>query len=68
VDGSCHSKEGFQVSERGIEKGARGRKGSKGNQQGEEKSKGIAPCTLLTCICVHNNALMPNVDNNLNCV
>jgi hypothetical protein len=26
VDGSCHSKEGFQVSKGGIEKGARGRK------------------------------------------
>ncbi len=58
---SCHSKEGFQLS-----KG--NRKGSKGNQQREEKSKGIAPCILLTCICVYNNALMPNVDNNLNCV
>ncbi len=68
MDGSCHSKEGFQVSERGIEKGARGGKGSKGNQQGEEKSKGIVTCILLTCICVYNNALMPNVDNNLNCV
>jgi hypothetical protein len=32
--GSCHSKEGFQVSKRGI------KKGSKGNQQGEVKEQG----------------------------
>jgi hypothetical protein len=42
---SHHSKEGFQVSERGIEKGARGR-----------KEQGDCAMYIVTCICVHNNA------------
>jgi hypothetical protein len=48
--GSYHSKEGSK-------KVKGNRKVAKGNQQGEvKKSIGIAPCTLLTCICVYNNA------------
>ncbi len=50
VDGSCHSKEGFQVSEKGN------RKGSKGNQQGERKEQGDCAMHIVTCICVYNNA------------
>ncbi len=38
--GSYHTKEGFQVS-----KG--NRREAKGNQQGEVKSKGIAPCYVV---------------------
>ncbi len=34
----------YKGGERGIEKGAR--RISKGNQQGEKESKGIAPCIL----------------------
>ncbi len=41
VDGSCHSYEGFQVS----------RRGAKGIQQGEIKSKGIAPCIFNLYSC-----------------
>ncbi len=43
VDGSCHSKEGSKQVERDW-KGEQ--KEAKGNQQGEIKSKGNAPCIL----------------------
>jgi hypothetical protein len=50
VDGSCHSSEGFQVSKGDKEKG------QKGVQQGEQKSKGIAPY-ILQPVYVYINAL-----------
>jgi hypothetical protein len=37
---------GFQVSRKGLERG------TKGNQQGEIKSKGNAPCILNLCSCI----------------
>jgi hypothetical protein len=53
-------KGGFPRKQRGL------RKGAKGSQQGEIKSKGIAPYSMI-CICVYK-MLVLNVDNNLNCV
>ncbi len=40
VDGSCHSKEGFQVSKSGQEREQRG------ISKGKQKSKGTAPYML----------------------
>jgi hypothetical protein len=48
VDGSFHSKEGFQVS-------IGTKKGSKGNRQGEIKEQGDCAIYVVTCICVYNN-------------
>jgi hypothetical protein len=60
VDGSCHSKEGFQVSKGDKERGY------KGPSKGSKNSKATAPYILI-CICVYK-CLLSDVDNNLNCV
>jgi hypothetical protein len=61
VDGSCHRKEGFQVSKRGKERE------SKGFSKGSEKARGLRHmyCDLYTY--VYTNVVVV-VNNNLNCV
>jgi hypothetical protein len=60
VDGSCHSKEGFQVGKGDKERGQKGiNKGS--------KKQGDCAIFIVTCICVYK-CLFSDVDNNLNCV
>jgi hypothetical protein len=60
VDGSCHSKEGFQVSKGNKERGQKGI--SKWS-----KKQGDCAIYVVNCTCVYI-CLVPDVDNNLNCV
>ncbi len=48
VDGSCHSKEGFQVS-KGDKKGSKGK-----SARGSRIARGLRHICV-TCICVRNN-------------
>jgi hypothetical protein len=44
VDGSCHSKEGFQVSKGDKER----------DKRGNEEARGLRHIYIVTCICVYN--------------